>query len=177
LDQREAETVSIVTRVPVGAAASGDGPIVVCPCLAGLPADLALRMSILPVHDANAWLDAADVPDIPPSLRDRLYFGVFALDRLRSRERILARLVAKGVPGVVNLPSVSFFDGQAGRTLGSLGFGPSDELDFLRAAGRTGLRIAFCAPPGAGPLAPSEPHPWLLLRHDIASGRITVAGP
>ncbi|MHB2165614.1 phosphoenolpyruvate hydrolase family protein [Alsobacter sp. R-9] len=168
--------VSIHAKVPSVRAVPAAGPIIVCPCLAGFPAATALRTAILPVHDANAWLDAPKAPAIPPALRERLYFGVFALDRLRSRERILTRLAAQGIPGVINLPTVACFDGQAGLTLASLGFGTEEELEFLLAARQAGLRAGFCTRPGDHP----PPHAFAMIDfvawQDVATGSVTLAG-
>jgi predicted TIM-barrel enzyme len=131
-------------RVPGRAERGGTGPVFICPSLSGLPMPAGLWLSILPIHDANAYVDEDWVLEGPASERDRLYFGVFALDRLRSPDRLLERLRAKGVSRIANLPTVSFFDATTAANLGALGFRPERELAFLLQARRAGFGVAFC---------------------------------
>ena len=51
----------------------------------------------------------------------------------------------KGVEGIVNVPSVSFFDGRSTSILESLDLGYEQEVTFLRQAKLMGFRIALCA--------------------------------
>lgn len=131
-------------RVPGPAERGGTGPVFICPSLSGLPMPSGLWLSILPIHDANAYVDEDWVLEGPASERDRLYFGVFALDRLRSPDRLLDRLRAKGISRIANLPTVSFFDATTGANLAALEFRPELELAFLLRARRAGFGVAFC---------------------------------
>jgi predicted TIM-barrel enzyme len=97
--------------------------IILCPWLAGLPEKTGLWMSALPIHDVNALAESDEAVAIPPSLAPFVYFGVFALDRFRAPGRLLQRLRARGIGRIVNLPSVTFFDGRTAATLRSLDFG------------------------------------------------------
>jgi predicted TIM-barrel enzyme len=110
-----------------------------------LSPEVGLWVSALPIHDVNDFIDS-DLPlDATASCRALVYVGVFALDRFRSSERLLAQLRAKGVERIVNLPSVSFFDGRSTSILESLDLGCEQELAFLRQAKLAGFRVALCA--------------------------------
>jgi predicted TIM-barrel enzyme len=118
--------------------------IVLCPWLKGLSPTTGVWVSALPIHDVNGFVDS-DGPLVPARWRRVPYYlGVFALDRFRSPDRLLARLHTKGVTGIVNVPSVSFFDGRSSSILESLDFGYEKEVDFLRRAKRSGFRVALC---------------------------------
>lgn len=129
--------------------------VAICPCLRGLPDPGGLWLAVLPIHDANAYLD--DPAFSLPAAWAKAYVGVFALDRLRSTERIFSALKEKNVRRIVNLPSVSFVDGGTQRVFAELGFGPEAELAFLLCALDAGFEVAFCCrdpgriPPDARP--------------------------
>jgi predicted TIM-barrel enzyme len=129
----------------VESGAPGSCLMVLCPWLAGLPADAGLWISALPIHDVNAMAEADEPVAIPPALAPFVYFGVFALDRFRAPARLLQRLRAKGIGQIVNLPSVTFFDGRTAATLRSLDFGLAQEIEFLKRARAEGLRAGLCA--------------------------------
>lgn len=129
----------------VQAGPAGSCLVVVCPWLAGLPAESGLWISALPIHDVNAMAEAHEPVVIPPALAPFVYFGVFALDRFRAPARLFARLRARGITGIVNLPSVTFFDGRTADTLRSLDFGLAQEVAFLKQATAAGLRVGLCA--------------------------------
>jgi predicted TIM-barrel enzyme len=117
---------------------------VLCPWLKGLSPTTGVWVSALPIHDVNGFVDS-DEP-LMPAKKPRIpyYLGIFTLDRFRSPERLLARLRAKGVDGIINVPSVSFFDGRSTSILDSLDFGYEREVDFLRRAKLSGFRVALC---------------------------------
>jgi predicted TIM-barrel enzyme len=119
--------------------------IILCPWLAGLPKETGLWISALPIHDVNALAESHDPVAIPPALAPSVYFGVFALDRFRAPARLLQGLRARGIDRIVNLPSVTFFDGRTAATLRSLDFGLAQEIEFLKRAKAEGLRVGVCA--------------------------------
>ena len=144
-----ASEVRVTDRVPTGQAAVGDDVILVCPWLAGLPAESGLWVSALPIHDANSFVDGDLRVEAPAKVRARLYFGVFALDRLRSTDQLLAGLRSKGVERLINLPSVSFFDGSTAQTFDMLDFNLDREIAFLLRARHAGFGVALCTRRGS----------------------------
>lgn len=144
-----ASQVRITDRVPTDRTAAGNDIILVCPWLAGLPADSALWVSALPIHDANSFVDGDLRVQAPAKVRARLYFGVFALDRLRSTDQLLAGLRSKGIERLINLPSVSFFDGTTAQTFDMLDFNLDREIAFLLRARHAGFGVALCTRRGS----------------------------
>jgi predicted TIM-barrel enzyme len=138
--------IQFVQQVPesIGAVPSGS-LVIVCPWLKGLPEESGLWIAALPIHDVNGYLDDDPGVTVPTELHGQLYFGVFALDRFRSLPRLFASLHAKGIERIVNLPSVSFFDGRSAGILQSLDLGCAQEVEFLRKAKSAGFRVALCA--------------------------------
>src|SRR5690242_14578075 len=98
----------IVEAVPHAAELGGDQAAIVCPWLAGLPAESGLWLSALPIHDVNSFVQSDTHIDVPPGIRNRTYFGLFALDRFRPAAQLIAALKANGIERIINLPSVSF---------------------------------------------------------------------
>jgi len=140
----------ITDRVPTAARRVGAGDVIlVCPWLAGLPRESALWISALPIHDANGFVDGDLCVEAPAKIRSRLYFGVFALDRLRSCDQLLEGLRNKGVERLINLPSVSFFDASTARTFDMLDFNLDQEIAFLLRARHAGFAVALCARRGS----------------------------
>ncbi|MBI1773912.1 MAG: phosphoenolpyruvate hydrolase family protein [Proteobacteria bacterium] len=137
--------VEFVQLVPKVIAAAEPSLTIVCPWLRGLPAESGLWISALPIHDVNSFIDGDLGVDPAAGEHRRLYFGVFALDRFRSQARIFSMLRAQGIERIINLPSVSFFDGRSASTLQSLDLGWSQEVEFLRAAKAAGFNVALCA--------------------------------
>ncbi len=119
---------------------SASGPMVVCPWLAGLPAPEGLWLSLLPIHDVNAYLSAQTEPG--PADLD-LYWGIFALDPSRSHEVLLRLAAARGIKGIVNMPSIGMFSGRTRHTLQQLGYSVAAESDFLAKARARGFRTAM----------------------------------
>jgi predicted TIM-barrel enzyme len=135
----------ITDNLDAEAGSPGSCLIILCPWLAGLPAESGLWLSALPIHDVNALAEADEPVAIPPAMTPFVYFGVFALDRFRAPGRLLQRLRARGIDRIVNLPSVTFFDGRTAATLRSLDFGLAQEIEFLKRAKAEGLRAGLCA--------------------------------
>ncbi|MCP8939673.1 phosphoenolpyruvate hydrolase family protein [Alsobacter sp. SYSU M60028] len=134
----------IFDHIPEATEPPPDGPVLVCPWMAGLTLPSGPWLAVLPIHDANAWIDDDAWPGPPAAFAERLYFGIYAQDRLRAADRMLARLAAKGVRGLVNLPTVSFFDGSAAANHRALDFTPQRELEFLLRGRDAGFRAGFC---------------------------------
>ena len=131
------------------------GPVIVCPWAAGLRLPEDVWLSILPIHDANAWVESPEPIAWHGTDPERVFFGVFALDKLRSPARIFAALRARGVRGIVNLPSVGFFDGAAGEHMRALDYAVDHELAFLREAAQAGFRVAAFTD-RTGAIAPAD---------------------
>lgn len=151
--------------------------VIVCPWLKGLPRESGLWISALPIHDVNSFISGNAHVDVPSELCDRLYFGVFALDRFRSSTQLLAALRTMGVKRIINLPSVSFFDGRSATILKSLDLGPAGEVEFLRQAKASGLDVALCTrEPLARELKDASLFDFILL-HEGPGRAITAMSP
>lgn len=119
---------------------------IVCPWLEGLAGPDGLWLSALPIHDANAYL-GTPAPADAGAERPDVFWGLFVLDLFRSRETLWRLARRRGIGGIVNLPSVSFFDGEAGSTLAALGFSMEAEVEALLEARAEGFRIGLYGPP------------------------------
>ncbi|MFI5013078.1 MAG: phosphoenolpyruvate hydrolase family protein [Hyphomicrobiales bacterium] len=139
--------ISFVEQIPDERAAGARGSrlTIVCPWLKGLPPRSGLWISALPIHDVNDFVDSSADFSAPQEMQRSLYFGLFALDRFRSAERLLSLLRDKGVERIINLPSVSFFDGWSASILESLDLGYAQEVAFLHDAKRQGFHVGLCA--------------------------------
>jgi predicted TIM-barrel enzyme len=113
---------------------------ILCPWLDRFPKDTGVWLSVLAAHDVNEGLLEA----LPVSKKrwPKVYAGVFAVDTLRPRAQLIRALKNAGIGGVINFPSVSFIDGDAGTVLNGLSLGIDREIDFLRACSAEGLRVA-----------------------------------
>ncbi|WID99942.1 hypothetical protein QO058_29960 (plasmid) [Bosea vestrisii] len=140
---------------------AADELVLVCPWLAGLDPATGLWLAALPIHDCNAFIDGDWVLNAPAQLRERCYVGVFALDRLRSGPQIFGPLRDRGVTRLINLPSVSFFDGATAQTFGRLSFTLESEIAFLAQARSLGFGTALCA------RAEAEPAPGRMAQFDF----------
>jgi predicted TIM-barrel enzyme len=153
---------------------TADTAVIVCPWLKGLPPDSGLWMSALPIHDANGFVRADAALDAGAVPREQVYVGIFALDRFRPTAQLLAALHAMGVRRLINLPSVSFFDGRSGAMLEEVELGPAREVDFLLQARDAGFRIALCTTLArANKLTDASPFDFLLIHE--GPGRPLVA--
>jgi predicted TIM-barrel enzyme len=123
--------------------AAGDVTWILCPWLTRYPTPSDVWLSVLAAHDANG----ARLEALAPSKQRRpnVYAAVFAIDVLRTTAYLIRHIKAAGVGGVINLPSVSFIDGDAGTVLDSLSLGVTRELEFLEACSKASLRIAGVA--------------------------------
>jgi predicted TIM-barrel enzyme len=125
-------------------ASSGNGGdvLILCPFLAGLDPVMAMWLGPLAWYDCNAKLLEALAAPVPAEAT--VFAGVFCADPFRRPADLLPALCGAGIAGVVNLPSVTFFDGEVGQTLQALHLGRERELDFLRAAKAWDLGVGLC---------------------------------
>lgn len=107
------------------------------PCFAGLRPGLADIVGLLPLRSANEALVQATAADLSASVG--VMAGVLTTDPFLSGSALWRMLAAKGLRGVVNLPSVAPADGALAQALGGAGLGPDDELRALAAAAAHGL--------------------------------------
>jgi predicted TIM-barrel enzyme len=70
-----------------------------------------------------------------------VFVGILAVDTLRSTRELIRSIKAAGVGGVINFPSVSFIDGNAGQMFDSLSIGIDREIECLEACVKEGLHI------------------------------------
>ena len=133
--------VRLVSNLP---ASDAEEIILLCPFLSGLDPMLGMWLGPLAWHDCNATLLAALASALRP-VAASVFAGVFCADPFRLTDDLLDTLCVAGIAGVVNLPSVSFLDGEFGQTLASLHLGVERELGFLRRARARGFRVAGCA--------------------------------
>jgi predicted TIM-barrel enzyme len=165
----------IITGVAQDWAKIASGELVlVCPWLSGLDPLVGLWLAALPIHDCNAFVDNDWILDAPPCLREHCYVGVFALDRLRSSQQIFGPLRDKGVSRLINLPSISFFDGATAQTFARLAFTLESEIAFLAQARGAGFGTALCARSEVV-LAPEKSAPFdFILRHQVPGQPLTI---
>jgi len=113
---------------------------ILCPWLEYFPDTNGVWLSVLAAHDSNEGLLQA----LAASTKTwaNVYAGVFAVDTLRPSSQLIRCLKNAGVAGVINFPSISFIDGEAGEVFSGLSLGIDREIDFLRKCSSAGLRIA-----------------------------------
>lgn len=119
---------------------SGRATWIFCPWLKRLHRESDIWTSVLAVHDVNGTLLSA-LPPLGKGRWPHVYAGIFAVDALHARAELIRRIVAAGVGGVINFPSVSFFDGEADAVFARLSLGVDRELDCLEACAKAGLRV------------------------------------
>jgi two-component system response regulator AtoC len=102
--------------------------------------------ALMPYANANAltW-DAAVRHVLPRVQRTPVFVGTFAQDPGLLLDAHLARVQEYGLAGVVNFPSVSFFEGRYRDALEEAGLGLAREVELLRRAKDRGLlTVGFC---------------------------------
>src|SRR4051794_4494994 len=93
---------SIVDQIPARDAAVPEGGIVlVCPWMHGLPAASGPGLAALSIHDCNGYLEGATPAGSESAQFTDAYFGIFALDRLRSAESLFGLLRSRGVRNII----------------------------------------------------------------------------
>lgn len=76
-----------------------------------------------------------------PGMWSHVYAGIFAVDALRTRDELIRHIKAAGIGGVINFPSVSFFDSEASAIFDRLSLGIDREIICLEACASEGLRV------------------------------------
>jgi predicted TIM-barrel enzyme len=132
--------VRLATNLAQTRSASSATAWILCPWLERFPGINGVWLSVLAAHDANEGLLEA----LPASKKSwpKVYAGVFAIDPLRPTAQLIRRFKSAGIAGVINFPSASFIDGEAGAVLNVLSLGIDREIEFLQACSMEGLRIA-----------------------------------
>jgi predicted TIM-barrel enzyme len=132
--------VGLAQNLPQTEAANSAATWILCPWLEHLPESAGVWLSVLAVHDSNEGLLQA----LATSTKawPKVYAGVFAVDTLRTSSQLIRCLKSSGVAGVINFPSISFIDGEAGEVFSGLSLGVDREIDFLRKCSSAGLRVA-----------------------------------
>jgi predicted TIM-barrel enzyme len=113
---------------------------ILCHWLLLFPDPMGIWLSVLAAHDSNEGLLqalAASTKAWP-----NVYAGVFSVETLRPSSQLIRCLKNAGVAGVINFPSISFIDGEAGEVFSGLSLGVDREIDFLQNCSNAGLRIA-----------------------------------
>jgi predicted TIM-barrel enzyme len=135
--------VRLVTRLPTNGTRE-DEALILCPWLDGPEPTTRFWLGVLSWHDANASLLAAIDRAKEGSHTRNAFAALFCADPFRSPAALFDQLRAKGIGGVVNLPSVTFLDGALSGILQQFELGPERELRFLRQARDAGFRVAGC---------------------------------
>ncbi len=125
------------------------GRTIYCPCLAGLPAEVALSVGILPVHDANQvlldGLEGLNIDLLPD------FAGICIADPFRRLSDILDRIEATGITGVTNMPTVvPFLHSETDSSYSEI---HRAELRGLDLAAERGFDVLFITTPGAASAA------------------------
>ena len=116
---------------------------ILCPWLERFPESTGIWLSVLAAHDSNEGLLLALAAST--GVWPKVYAGVFAVDTLRPSPQLIRCLKNAGVAGVINFPSISFIDGEAGEVFSGLSLGVDREIEFLQKCSSAGLRIAGVA--------------------------------
>lgn len=156
------QSIRLVTGRPTRRA--GGSWQILCPFLEGLDPQVAFWIGGLAWHDANAKL--LDCLSGGGFAGRRIFAGVFCTDPFRRDADIFAALRAAGVDGIVNLPTVSFFDGELATILDSFRLGIAHEIDFLHRARDAGFHIAACVPVGEHIRAMADAGAELIIVHN-----------
>ena len=115
------------------------------PALAGAPEGLLDLLALLPVADVNGALLAALAEQgcFPPG--EAPVAAVFCADPFLRVPDMAEALLAAGIRRVANYPSVQVIDGETGRAIAAVGYGPDEELATLLRLREAGLAAVGCA--------------------------------
>ena len=143
--------------------------VLYCPWLDAPGHETQLWLAVLGWHDVNGRLLAA-LEHLPTSAvaHPNVFAGLFCADPFCDMRTLFAALLRVGIRGVINLPSVTFLDGEVAETLASLNLGAERELACLRQARKAGLRVVGCAADTVTAIAMGELGAELLVAHGAA---------
>ncbi|WP_167858451.1 phosphoenolpyruvate hydrolase family protein [Methylobacterium nonmethylotrophicum] len=114
------------------------------PALAGAPEALFDLLALLPVCDVNgaltACLAAGALGEGPAPVA-----GLFCVDPFLRVPDLAEALLAAGLRRVANYPSIQAIDGETGRTIAAVGYGPQEEIATLVRLREAGLAPVGCA--------------------------------
>jgi predicted TIM-barrel enzyme len=114
------------------------------PALAGAPEALLDLLALLPVCDVNgaltACLEAGALGDGPAPVA-----ALFCVDPFLRVPDLAEALLAAGLRRVANYPSIQAVDGETGRTIAAVGYGPAEEIATLLRLRAAGLDPVGCA--------------------------------
>ncbi|KMO38420.1 hypothetical protein VQ02_11860 [Methylobacterium variabile] len=114
------------------------------PALAGAPEALFDLLALLPVCDVNggltACLAAGAIGDGPAPVA-----ALFCVDPFLRVPDLAEVLLAAGLRRVANYPSIQTVDGETGRTIAAVGYGPQEEIATLLRLRAAGLEPVGCA--------------------------------
>lgn len=116
------------------------------PGLAGLEGPDLDLLALMPVCDVNGALAEALEGRAPWTPGAAPVVGLFLLDPFLRVNDMAAALRRAGIGRVANYPTIQGFDGEAARSLASVGFSPAAELEALRAFAALGFStVGFAA--------------------------------
>ncbi|MDP4026459.1 phosphoenolpyruvate hydrolase family protein [Methylobacterium sp. NEAU 140] len=114
------------------------------PALAGTPDAILDLLALLPVCDVNGALTAClagkGIGSGPAPVA-----AVFCTDPFLRVSDMAETLRAAGLRRVANYPSVQAIDGEPGRTIAAVGYGPDEEIATLVRLREAGLEPLGCA--------------------------------
>nr|WP_053000225.1 hypothetical protein [Sphingomonas sp. Y57] len=123
------------------AAAKGgkDGIDILFPAIAGLPAEHALDLALLPIHDANQLLldELAAAADWPLAL----HACVLANDPFRTPDHLVRSLVVRRVSRICCFPTSQLNDATTNQMLDAVALGSQAEAEMEDCAREAGLEI------------------------------------
>ncbi|MCJ8144071.1 phosphoenolpyruvate hydrolase family protein [Ancylobacter sp. A5.8] len=131
----------VIVDNPASPSAAAAEFVVLAPYLAGLSPEAADIVGMMPIGSVNETLLAAlPVAGLAPPRK--LVAAVFLCDPFLSGRRLFERLRARGVSGVVNLPTTSLVPpGVYRQALTAAGIDPGAELAALGEARQSGLEV------------------------------------
>lgn len=114
-----------------------NGPCLLSPMTARLPAPLADLSSSLPIGDTNGEL--LEALRTSPPIPEQTYAGVLANDPFRLADDLLEMLGNLGCKRVANWPSTAMLSGELAEALTYSGLGYREEMAFLTQARKFGF--------------------------------------
>jgi DNA-binding NtrC family response regulator/predicted TIM-barrel enzyme len=94
---------------------------------------------MLPIHDANEFVESFAVAEIVGRVSIPVVFGVSAFDPRLDLHALIERIAGHGFSGVANFPTSIHLDPLVQESLARVGLGFQREVELLRIAQRRGL--------------------------------------